>query len=350
VTDRRKSFGSDNHAGAHPNVLAALSAASDGDATSYGDDPVTRRAASRLCEVSGAAEAYFVFNGTGANVLGLSLMLRPFQAVICPDSSHLHEDECGAAERILGSKLLTVMTPDGKLTPELITTRLAGRGDEHKVQPRAVAIAQVTEFGTCYSLAELAAIASFCHKQDLLLFIDGARLANAAAYLGCTIAEIAAHADVLTFGGTKNGAVGAEAVLVMNPGLAAEAPFQRKQLMQLASKMRFVAVQFSALLDADLWLRNSRHANTMAARLADAVADLPGVELAQRVQGNAVFAVVASTVAAKLQETWNFGVWAELPDGRSLVRWMAAFDTEPQDVDAFASDVAGLAGSGFSPG
>jgi threonine aldolase len=329
-------------------VLAALSAVSDGDATSYGDDPVTRQAARQLCEMAGATEAYFVFNGTGANVLGLSLMLRPFQAVICPESSHLHEDECGAAERILGSKLLTVMTDDGKLTPELIATRLAGRGDEHKVQPRAVAIAQVTEFGTCYSLAELAAIDRFCHEQDLLLFIDGARLANAAAYLDCTIADIAAHADVLSFGGTKNGAVGAEAVLVMNTGLAAEAPFQRKQLMQLASKMRFVAVQFSALLEADLWLRNARHANAMAGRLADAVAELPGVEVAQPVQGNAVFAVVASTLAAKLQETWNFGVWAELPAGRSLVRWMAAFDTGPQDVDAFASDIAGLAGSGPS--
>jgi threonine aldolase len=345
VTDRRKSFGSDNHAGAHPDVLAALSAANDGDAISYGDDQVTRQAAARLCEVSGATVAYFVFNGTGANVLGLSLMLRPFQAVICSEYSHLHEDECGAAERILGSKLLTVATGDGKLTPELIATQLAGRGDEHKVQPRAVAIAQVTELGTCYSLDELATVARFCQEQDLLLFIDGARLANAAAYLGCTIADIAAHADVLTFGGTKNGAVGAEAVLVMNPALAAEAPFQRKQLMQLASKMRFVAVQFCALLHDDLWLRNARHANTMAARLAAAVTGLSGVEVAQPVQGNAVFAVVASAVAAKLQETSNFSVW-ELHAERSLVRWMAAFDTGPEDVDTFASDIAELTGSG----
>ena len=344
MTDRRKSFSSDNHAGAHPDVLAALVAASDGDATSYGDDPVTGQAARRLCEAAGATAAYFVFNGTGANVLGLSLMLRPFQAVICPESSHLHEDECGAAERILGSKLLTVATTDGKLSPELIATRLAGRGDEHKVQARAVAIAQVTELGTCYSLAELAAIAVFCREQDLLLFIDGARLANAAAYLGCTIADIAAHADVLTFGGTKNGAVGAEAVLVMNPALAAEAPFQRKQVMQLASKMRFVSAQFSALLEADLWLRNARHANAMAARLAEAVAELPGVELAQPVQGNAVFAELASTLVTKLQETWNFSVWAELPAGRSLVRWMAAFNTGPSDVDAFASDIAAVCG------
>jgi threonine aldolase len=340
VTERRKSFGSDNQAGAHPDVLRALSAASEGDATSYGDDPVTQQAASRLRAVSGAAAAYFVFNGTGANVLGLSLMLRQFQAIICPDSSHLHEDECGAAERILGSKLLTVGTPDGKLTPGLIASRLGGRGDEHKVQPRAVAIAQVTEFGTCYSLDELAAIAGFCHEEGLLLFIDGARLANAAAYLDCAIADIAAHADVLTFGGTKNGAVGAEAVLVMNASLASEAPFQRKQLMQLASKMRFVSVQFSALLDGDLWLHNARHANSMAARLAGAVATLPGIELAQPVQANAVFAILASKAAARLQENWNFGVWAELPGDRSLVRWMAAFDTGPQDVDAFAADIA----------
>jgi len=342
VTDRRKSFGSDNHAGAHPDVLRALSAAGAGDATSYGDDPVTRQAAARLCELSGAAEAYFVFNGTGANVFGLSLMLRPFQAVICPASSHLYEDECGAAERIIGSKLLTVATPDGKLTPELIASRLGDRGDEHRSQPHAVAIAQVTEFGTCYSPGELMAISGFCRDQGLLLFIDGARLANAAAHLNCGIADIAAHADVLTFGGTKNGAIVAEAVLVMNPALAAEAPFQRKQLMQLASKMRFVAAQFAALLDGDLWLRNARHANAMAARLAKAVAVLPEVELAQPVQGNAVFAILASQPAVRLQATWNFGIYGGQPGGRSLVRWMAAFDTGPEDVDAFAADIAAV--------
>ncbi len=346
MTDRRKSFGSDNHAGAHPDVLRALSVATEGDATSYGDDPVTRQTAARLRELAGAAEAYFVFNGTGANVFGLSLMLRPFQAVVCPESSHLYEDECGAAERIIGSKLLTVATPDGKLTPELIASRLGDRGDEHRAQPHAVAIAQITEFGTCYSLDELDAISGFCRDQGLLLFIDGARLANAAAHLGCGIADIAVHADVLTFGGTKNGAIVAEAVLVMNPALVAEAPFQRKQLMQLASKMRFVAAQFAALLDGELWLRNARHANAMASRLAAAVGAVPGIELAEPVQGNAVFAILDSKQAARLQETWNFGFYGGQPGGRSLVRWMAAFDTGPADVDAFAADIAAAASAG----
>ncbi len=199
-------------------------------------------------------------------------------------------DECGAAERVLGSKLLPVATPDGKLTPELVAKRLGGRGDEHRVQARAVSIAEATELGTCYSLAELRTLGDYCRANGLLLFLDGARLANAAASLGCTLAEIAATADVLSFGGTKNGAVGAEAVIVMNPALVPTAVFQRKQQMQLASKMRYLAAQFGALLDGQLWLRSARHANEMARRLADGVRAIPSISLHQPVQANAVFA------------------------------------------------------------
>jgi threonine aldolase len=340
---QRKSFGSDNHAGAHPAVLTALAAANIGDATAYGDDPLTEEVTTRLCAEFGAAAAFFVFGGTAANVLGLGLMLRPFEAVICAESAHLNGDECGAAERVLGSKLLTVPAPGGKLTPDLIASQLAGRGNSHRAQPRAVEIAQATEVGTVYTLDELRAISEFCRASDLLLYVDGARLANAAAYLDCTLADLAAHADVLSFGGTKNGAMGAEAVIVMNEPLAAAMPFQRMQLMQLASKMRFLAAQFGALLDGDLWLANARHSNAMAARLADGVAGVPGFRLAHPVEANAVFGVLRRDQVRALQREWNFHVWAGEGAEESVTRWMTAFDTTPADVDAFATAIRATA-------
>jgi threonine aldolase len=347
VTPVRKSFGSDNHAGAHPAVLQALTQANTGDAIAYGDDALTAEVTARVAGAfgTGAEGVYFVFNGSAANVVGLSLMLRPYEAVICPASAHLNVDECGAAERLLGTKLLTVPTPDGKLTPELAATRLSGRGDPHRAQPRAVAISQVTELGTCYTLAELGALREFCRAQDLMLYIDGARLANAAATLDCQLADLAASADVLSFGGTKNGAACAEAVVVMRPGLAAEVPFQRKQMLQLASKMRYLAAQFGALLDNQLWLRNARHANQMARRLADGVSEIPGIRLHQRVESNAVFAALAPDLIAALRQDWVFHVWdSEL----NVVRWMTAFDTSPDDVDEFVSSIRNHAAAAIS--
>jgi threonine aldolase len=343
MSQQCKSFGSDNHAGAHPAVLTALAAANAGDVVSYGNDPVTEEAARRLREEFGAAEAYFVFGGTAANVVGLSLMLRPFDAVICAESAHLNVDECGAAERALGSKLLTVPAPDGKLTPALIASRLDGRGSARRSQPRAVEIAQVTEIGTCYTLDELRAIGEFCRASDLFLYIDGARLANAASHLGCTLADLAEHADVLSFGGTKNGAVGTEAVIVMNEALTADMPFQRMQLLQLASKMRFLSAQFIALLDNDLWLRNAATANAMARRLWDGLSGIPGIRLAYPVESNAVFAVLGKDQAAALQQDWNFHVWAELDDGEVIARWMTAFDTAEDDVATFVEAVRAAA-------
>jgi len=335
--DQRKSFGSDNHAGAHDAVVRALAQANTADVPSYGADPWTGRAAGALRAAFGArGGVYLVFTGTAANVLGLSLLLRPFEGVICAESAHINVDECGAPERILGSKLLTVPTPDGKLTPELVATRLAGRGDEHSVQPRAVTISQVTELGTCYSLEELKSLGEFCRAEGLRLYIDGARLANAAAHLGCSLADLAAGADALSFGGTKNGAVGAEAVVVMAEELAADVPFLRKQQGQLASKMRYLAVQFEALLDDQLWLRNARQANAMARRLAAGVAEVPGMRLWQPVESNAVFASLDPAHIARLQQDWRFYVW---DDAAHVVRWMTAFDTTEADVDAFAADI-----------
>jgi len=336
----RKSFGSDNHSGMHPAILRAIVEANTGDAVAYGADPWTARAVGELRRLAGGdGEVYLVLNGSGANVLGLGLLLARHEAVICAETAHINTDECGAAERILGTKLLTVPAPDGKLTPELIATRLAGRGDEHFAQPGVVAITQSTEVGTCYSLAELRKIRDFCADNGLRVFMDGARLANAAAYLGCTLAELAEHADVLSFGGTKNGAMGVEAVIVMRSGDTANAPYLRKQHMQLSSKMRFLAAQFIALLDDDLWLQNARHANAVARRLAAGLADLPGVDVVYPVESDAVFARLARQHVAELQREWTFHVWDE---STSVVRWMTAFDTQESDVDDFLASIAAV--------
>ena len=340
--DSSKSFSSDNYAGAHESVVRALVQANAGDASAYGADPWTGQATAALRDAFGArGGVFFVFTGTGANVLGLSLLLRPYEAVICPETAHVNVDECGAIERTLGNRLLAVATPDGKLTPGLIAPRLEGRGDEHRAQPRVVAISQVTELGTCYTLDELKALREFCQAEELRLYVDGARLANAAARLDCSLADLAAHADVLSFGGTKNGAIGAEAVVVMAEELTADAPFLRKQQTQLASKMRYLAAQFLGLMEDQLWLHNARHANAMAARLADGIRNVPGVELWQAVEANAVFARLHPAHMARLQRVREFYEW---DPSAHVVRWMTAFDTTETDVDAFVADVHQTAG------
>ncbi len=336
---RRKSFGSDNHAGAHPEVLRAITEANVGDAVAYGADERTERVTAALREAFGADSAFLVMNGGGANVLGLGVLLRRHEAVICADSAHIDTDECGSAERLLGTKLLTVPARDGKLTPESIAERIPSH-DDHFAQPGVVAVTQATEFGTCYTLAELRKVAEFCRLNDLRVYLDGARLANAAASLDCTLAELAECADVLSFGGTKNGAIGAEALIVMRPGLGADVPYLRKQQTQLMSKMRFVAAQFEALLRDDLWRRNAAHANAMARRLAAGLASVDGVEIVHPVQANAVFARLHPRHVAALRRQWFFHVWDER---QSVVRWMTAFDTTEADVDAFLADIRSTA-------
>jgi threonine aldolase len=338
----RKSFGSDNHAATHPAVLQALVAANTGDAPAYGADPWTAKAMAdirRLCGAEG--DIQLVLNGSGANILGLGMLLGRHEAVICAESAHINTDECGSAERILGTKLLTVPTPDGKLTPELIATRLAGRGNDHAAQPSVVVVTQSTELGTAYTVDELRAIKDFCSANDLRVYLDGARLANAAAHLGCSLAELASTVDVLSFGGTKNGAMGVEAVVTMSPAHSASAPYLRKQHMQLSSKMRFLAAQFNGLLADDLWLSNARHANAMAGRLASGLAGVPGVDIVYPVQANVVFARLDAADIAMLQRDWTFHVWDE---SASVVRWMTAFDTKESDVDAFLGAIAAVTG------
>jgi threonine aldolase len=337
----RKSFGSDNHAGAHPAVLQAMLAANTGDAVAYGADGWTDAVTASLRSAfRSEGEAFFVFNGSAANILGLSTLLRRHEAVICADSAHINTDECGSSERLLGTKLLATPAPDGKLSPELIEPWLAERGNDHRAQPGVVAVTQSTEVGTCYTLEELRKITDFCRASDLRVYLDGARLANAAATLDCDLADIAECADVLSFGGTKNGAVGAEALIVMRPELVADVQYLRKQQAQHSSKMRFVAAQFGALLDGGLWRANAVHANAMARRLAEGVRDIPGARVVYPVQANAVFARLAPAHIDALQRDWLFHTW----DARtSLVRWMTAFDTSPEDVDAFLAAIRATA-------
>jgi len=336
-----KSFGSDNHAGVHPAVLRAIVDANPGDAIAYGTDAWTEEATAGLREIFGADEAFLVLNGSGANVLGLSLLLRRHEAVICAESAHINTDECGAPEQLVGTKLLTVPTADGKITPELIAEKLSGRGDDHRSQPGVVALSQSTELGTCYSLAELRKIADFCRASDLRLYLDGARLANAAASLDCSLAELAECTDALSFGGTKNGAMGAEALIVMRPGLSADVPYLRKQLTQLTSKLRFVAAQFNALLHDDLWRANASHANGMAQLLAAGAATVDGIDIVRPVQANAVFARLQPRHIAALQQDWTFHVWDE---DNNVVRWMTSFDTTEADIAAFLGDIKATAG------
>ncbi len=337
-----RTFASDNYAGIHPDVLAAIAAANVGHAPSYGADPVTARAIELFQEHFGHdAEVWFTFNGTGANVVGLQALLRPFEAVICAESAHINVDECGAPERFLGSKLIPVATPDGKLTPELVDGAVTGTGDEHRVQPRVVSITQATEVGTSYRLEEVTALGRWAHERGMWLHLDGARLSNAAAHLGVGLGDFGSGAgvDVLSFGATKNGAMGAEAVVSFASPGQSSLRFIRKQSMQLASKMRFVAAQFVALLSEDLWRSNADHANKMAGRLAAGVAGIPGVTIAHPVEANGVFAALPAGVTEQLQRRYPFYVW-DPPSG--VVRWMTSFDTTEEDVDQFVGLVAAL--------
>ncbi len=341
-------FASDNTSGVHPEVLAALAAANSGHAIAYGSDPWTERATATVMDLLNAAEVLFVWGGTGGNVVGLQSMLAPQHAVICPATAHINVDECGAPERFTGAKLVALPTPDGKLHPSQIEPELAGLGDQHHVQPRVVSITQSTELGSLYTPSEVAALADVAHKNGLFLHMDGARLANATAALGgpegiADVREIttAAGVDVLTFGGTKNGAMYGEAIVWFDEALAQDARFLRKQAGQLPSKTRFVAAQFEALLSDGLWLRTAAHANAMAARLAAAVRDIAGVTLSREPAVNALFARVPAAKVEALQEVSAFYVWdaSDPGDGTCEVRWMTSWDTTEEDVDTFADGI-----------
>lgn len=336
-----RGFGSDNNAGVHPEIMAALEKANIGHVPGYGEDDYTREAIAAFRRCFGEeTEVFFVFCGTGANALSLRAAAQPHHAVICAKTAHINVDECGAPEKFSGCKLLDFAAPDGKLTVELIRPALHGVGDIHQVQPRVISITQPTELGTLYTIEEIKEIAAFAHRNHMILHMDGARICNAAAALDAPLRAITRDAgvDILSFGGAKNGLMYGEAVVLFDRQLAQDFEFIRKQGAQLASKMRYIAAQFTALLSGDLWLRNARNANRMAALLAERVSALPGVRLTQPVQANAVFAsILPAIIPALLQEyffypTENFGE----------VRWMASYDTTEEDIERFVETLARL--------
>ena len=336
-----RSFASDNNAGIHPEILKALVSVNQGHVVGYGDDPYTQSAIIKFHEHFGPdIEVFFVFNGTAANVLGLKALTQSYHAVICAESAHIYTDECGAPEKFTGCKLLPIATPDGKLTVESVQHAYHGIGDQHHVQPRVISITQATEMGTVYQAHEIRALAQFAHQHDMYLHMDGARIANAAASLGQSLREATRdlEVDVLSFGGTKNGLMGAEAVIFLNKKLIEENNLRqgflyvRKQGMQLASKMRFIAAQMEALLSDDLWLKNARHSNRMAKLLEKQVSQISGVKIVYKVDANGVFAQIPKHAIAKLQERYFFYVWNE---DQGVVRWMCSFDTTEKDVEDF---------------
>ncbi|WP_066566044.1 low specificity L-threonine aldolase [Snodgrassella sp. CFCC 13594] len=333
------SFASDNYAGMHPRVLAALAAANQGHLSAYGEDVYTQALQQKMQTLFGeSAHCFPVFNGTGANVTALQAMLPRWGAVICAETAHINCDEGIAPEYAGGVKLLPVPTPDGKLTPGLIDQQAWGFGVPHRAQPGAVYISQTTELGTCYSVAEIKVLADHCHQLGMMLYMDGARLANAVAALSVDVKTMTTDAgvDMLSFGGTKNGMMLGECVLTLNPSLAQAMPYLRKINSQLGSKMRFISAQFLALLEADLWLELARHSNAMAQKLYTGIQAIPELTITQLPQANAVFAQMPLSVAAQLHQQYHFYDWNQ---HTGEVRWMTSFDTTEAQVEAFVKDI-----------
>jgi threonine aldolase len=334
-----RSFASDNNAVVHPEVLEAIGRANQGHVVGYGDDPYTESAVQKFRQHFGEdVEVFFVFNGTAANVLSLQALTRPYHAVLCSEMSHIYTDECGAPERFTGCKLIPLAAPIGKLTVETVAHAYHGIGDQHHVQPKVISITQTTEAGTIYQPAEIQALARFAHERDMFLHMDGARISNAAVAQGLTLRQATRDLgpDALSFGGTKNGLMGVEAVVFFRPELARDFLFTRKQGMQLASKMRYLAVQMEALLTNDLWRRNAEHANRMAKLLEGEMRKIPRVKIFYPVEGNGVFVQIPHEAIKTIQERYFFYPWIE---EKSVVRWMCSFDTTEEDVRQFAAFV-----------
>jgi threonine aldolase len=340
-----RSFASDNNAGVHPEILRAVAEANRGHTVGYGDDPYTAMVVKQFKQQFGSdIEVFFVFNGTAANCLSLKALTNSYHAVICGEASHIYTDECGAPEKFTGCKLLPVPVTNGKLTIDAVSQAYHGIGDPHHVQPRVISITQSTEVGTVYKPDEIRALARFAHGRNMFLHMDGARIANAAAGLGQTLRQATRDlgVDVLSFGGTKNGALGAEAVVFFDQKAAGDFLYLRKQGMQLASKMRFISAQFGALFAGDLWRKSAQHANRMARLLEKELRPIPGLKIVYKVEANGVFVKLPRNAIAKIKKRYFFYVWNE---HESVVRWMCSFDTTEQDVKDFARFVAKIVGS-----
>ncbi len=344
MSETRKSFASDNWSGVCPEVMEALQQANRGHVEAYGEenDPFTQNAVKKFKAAFGEnISVFFVYNGTAANVLATSHVLRPYQAIVTAKSAHLNEDECGAPERFGGVKILEIETEDGKIKPEKVEPFLHSIGFQHHVQPRVISISNVTEKGTVYRPEEIEQLAAFAHSHNMLLHMDGARISNAAAALGVSFRQLTTETgvDVLSFGGTKNGLMFGEAVVFFNPGLARDFQYTRKQGMQLHSKMRFIAVQFDRYLTGELWKKNAEKANRMAALLAERLREIPDVKITRSVDANGVFVILPPEIIPALQQAYFFHIWDETTHE---VRLMCSWDTTPEDIEGFTKALATL--------
>lgn len=334
-----RSFASDNNSGVHPLVMDALQLANRNHAVGYGDDPWTEQATAKIKEVfTSTCEALFVFNGTGSNVIALQLMTRPYHSVLCAETAHIYVDECGGPVKSTGCQIRPIATTDGKLTPELIVPYLHGFGDQHHSQPGVIYLSQCTELGTVYTADELKAITALAHQYGMRVHMDGARIANACAALNLSLRELTVDCgiDVLSFGGTKNGLMMGECVVIFDDSLKSEALFVRKQSAQLASKMRYLSCQFTAYLTADLWLKNAAHANAMANKLHTALKSFPGVCFTQKVESNQLFLTMPRPVIDKLLQSYFFYFWNE---EANEIRLVTSFDTTEADIEAFIREL-----------
>lgn len=332
-----KSFASDNHSGIHPDIIKAIIDVNVEHAKAYGEDEYTKLADKKFEEHFGVGvEAYFVFNGTAANVLGLKSMTESHHSIICAESAHINVSECNAVEKFTGCKLITIPTNDGKITTSQVKKHMNVIGDQHSAQPKVISITEPTEMGRLYKPNEIKMLADFAHKNEMYLHMDGARLSNAAAALNLPLKAIShdVGVDILSFGGTKNGVMCVEAVIIFNKKLVEDFKYIRKQGMQLASKMRFISAQFIALLSNDLWLINARHSNEMAKKLASELVKISKIKLTQEVETNAVFAIIPKEYITLIQEKHFFYVWNE---EISEVRLMTSFDTTEEDIDNFVN-------------
>jgi threonine aldolase len=343
-----RGFASDNNSGIHPAVLNAIHRANSGHCRGYGDDLFTESAVETFKEQFGnEVDVYFVFTGTASNVLGIRTLTHSYNTIFCAESSHLNVDECGAPEYFTGCKVLTLPSPDGKISSDQIRPHLDAIGNEHQSQPRVVSITQPTELGTVYSIEELKHLARFSHENGMLLHMDGARLCNAAVNLGCSLREISGDTgiDVLSFGGTKNGMMNGEAIVFFKGELSRNFKYIRKQGMHLASKMRFISAQFIAFFEDDLWMHNAVHANDMARILAGEIENIPECSIVQNVEANAVFAIMPGEIIDRLRKKYFFYVW---DSRRSVVRLMTSFDTKKDDINGFVSAMKELIAQQFA--
>ncbi|MEN6588793.1 MAG: low specificity L-threonine aldolase [Proteiniphilum sp.] len=331
-----RSFGSDNNSGTHPRILQALAEANIDHAIAYGDDRWTREAQKAICSLleDSGLEPFFLFNGTGANVVALQACTLPFHSILCAATAHIAVDECGAPGKLTGASLKEIATPDGKLTPELIRPHLHGFGFEHHSQPKVIAISQTTELGTCYTPGEVKALADLAHAHDMVLFVDGTRIANACAYLNVTIKEITVDCgvDIFTLGGTKNGLMFGEALVPLRKELGENIKYYRKQTTQLYSKMRFISAQFIPYLNENIWLENALKSNSAAQKLFDEMSCVSGIEITQPVESNAVFFILPKGITDKLRERYFFYDWDE---SRNEMRLVCSWDTTDEDIVQF---------------